>query len=112
MEYSKIDPDFKQKWVKALRSGRYRQGDGALRLSGGDGKGYRYCCLGVACNIESSRKWKAEGAGLFAWNGFEAKKDDHFLEFGLGDEVTAHLIQMNDGGIPFNEIADWIETNL
>ena len=31
------------KWVKALRSGKYRQGSGCLRPYGG-----RYCCLGVA----------------------------------------------------------------
>ena len=34
-----------QKWVDALRSGKYEQGHGQLR------KGDRYCCLGVACDV-------------------------------------------------------------
>lgn len=66
MSYSKIDPEFKAKWVAALRSGDYIQGTGGLRFvprsivddmdaasdirgpSRADG---RFCCLGVACDL-------------------------------------------------------------
>ena len=34
-----------QKWVSALLSGKYKQGDGFLK------KGGKYCCLGVLCDI-------------------------------------------------------------
>lgn len=37
-------------WVKALRSGRYRQATDTLRYVDSS-KNMRYCCLGVACNL-------------------------------------------------------------
>jgi fatty acid-binding protein DegV len=36
-----MDKDIKAKWLEALRSGRYRQGEGALRVDD------KFCCLGV-----------------------------------------------------------------
>jgi hypothetical protein len=41
----KLDPDFKAKWVAALRSGDYQQGTGNLDYMG------KFCCLGVACRL-------------------------------------------------------------
>jgi len=38
-----------QKWVKALRSGKYKQGRNRLR------KKDRFCCLGVLCELERPR---------------------------------------------------------
>lgn len=35
----------KTKWVKALRSGKYKQGKGALKKNG------NFCCLGVLCDL-------------------------------------------------------------
>jgi hypothetical protein len=35
----------KRRWVKALRSGEYKQTKGALRADSG------YCCLGVLCDL-------------------------------------------------------------
>jgi hypothetical protein len=37
----------KNKWIKALRSGDYKQTEGALRA------GDAFCCLGVLCNIHA-----------------------------------------------------------
>lgn len=34
-----------EEWVKALRSGEFKQGKGALQTPGG------FCCLGVACKV-------------------------------------------------------------
>lgn len=41
-----MNPEIKEKWVKALRSGVYKQGSGVLRSTN-----ERYCCLGVLCEI-------------------------------------------------------------
>ena len=44
----KVTPKQKEhlrKWVEALRSGDYKQAEGALS------RGDSYCCLGVACDI-------------------------------------------------------------
>jgi len=37
----KMPKELKQRWVDALRSGKYKQAQGALKKDGG------YCCLGV-----------------------------------------------------------------
>lgn len=37
--------EWADKWVKALRSGEYKQGTGKLQ------QGENYCCLGVLCKI-------------------------------------------------------------
>ena len=39
-----------RKWVKALRSGRYRQTREVLKSTDGN-KHAAYCCLGVACKL-------------------------------------------------------------
>jgi hypothetical protein len=36
----------KDKWIAALRSGKYKQGSCALRSADDE-----YCCLGVACDV-------------------------------------------------------------
>lgn len=41
-----MNPDIKERWIAALRSGEYEQGTATLR--GTDGK---YCCLGVLCEL-------------------------------------------------------------
>jgi len=46
----KMNPEVKEKWVKALRSGEYKQGREYLR------KDDKYCCLGVLCDIYSKAK--------------------------------------------------------
>lgn len=40
-----MNQEVKQKWVKALRSGKYLQGYGFLA------KNDRFCCLGVLCEL-------------------------------------------------------------
>lgn len=41
----KMNADVKAKWVAALRSGNYEQGEGALQTVNG------FCCLGVLCDL-------------------------------------------------------------
>jgi len=46
-------------WIKALRSGKYRQGKGRLDYEG------KFCCLGVACCVApvASRSFNGQLAG-------------------------------------------------
>lgn len=41
---------FIREWVRALRSGKYRQGKQRLKTSKG-----RFCCLGVACDLLAAK---------------------------------------------------------
>lgn len=56
----------RQAWVRALRSGDFLQGAGALvRYSCGDPtKGYEYCCLGVAVSMHPDHVVRSAGPGL------------------------------------------------
>lgn len=49
---STLPLDLKEKWVAALRSGKYKQGELRLRhKSDRDGEPDRFCCLGVLCDV-------------------------------------------------------------
>ena len=47
-----MKPSWKEKWVNALRSGKYKQTRGNLQ----DGDGF--CCLGVLCDLVDSEAWE------------------------------------------------------
>jgi hypothetical protein len=46
-----MDQSIKEKWVEALRSGDYEQGQGALRQKDQTENAEIFCCLGVLCDI-------------------------------------------------------------
>jgi hypothetical protein len=88
-------------WCAALRSGKYKQGCGALadtRL--GDGATI-HCCLGVAQEIFGLQQTK-NGAELI---------DDNECQATLGLDVMGQrdLSALNDDGKSFDQIADIIE---
>lgn len=96
----KLDPEFKAKWVAALRGGKYEQGTSYLHEAG------RYCCLGVACVVGGQ---KIVGNG-----GYIGPSNKNVPKILRGiNKTTGHLSQMNDSeSKSFNEIADYIESNL
>lgn len=85
-----MDRTIRDKWVAALRSGNYKQGRGALRLSAGsynheepasveDG----FCCLGVLSDVVGA-EWVFKGPGakqtaLFHTDGEEGEAHDNNL---------------------------------
>jgi hypothetical protein len=62
-----------QKWVEALRSGKFKQGIGQLEQVDDEGNSF-YCCLGVACVIAEE-------------NGVEVETFDGHLE---GQDLSSH----------------------
>lgn len=114
---NKLPPEFKAKWVQALRSGKYKQ----CRETLFDGVGY--CCLGVACKITGNRP-----KGLTIEKGTNGIPD---LITGQGNShysadynpIVERLASLNDGTkhsifnpkgkqYSFSQIADYIEANL
>lgn len=99
--------------VKALRSGEYNQGIGALRreTSGED----LYCCLGVLCSLDEKVTWSRSTVNNTRWVANEVCKS--FLPHstikwaGMNLAGERELARMNDIGDSFNEIADYIEKN-
>ena len=126
----KLPKPFKNKWLKALRSGDYEQGTDYLnyRHEGGTNA---FCCLGVACDI-SGVKWKKvkNSNGLEAPSGnnglpgytdlpkgiFEVLNQPYKggLEFPKWSDPTYMdaVAKMNDRGDSFNKIAAWIDKVL
>ncbi len=107
--------------VAALRSGKYTQGVDLLRT-----KDNRFCCLGVACDIANPLGW-TEGAvnmrhedtyttGLspVAQEYFGFHSDMGMPRMGAvsidGTNYGA-LSTANDAGVPFSDIADYIEAH-
>lgn len=111
----KLPVHFKNRWVKALRSGNYEQCQSSLY----DGNGY--CCLGVAGAICGVPKERMDFAGLLTEDhipfqevkkipkllrGENSKEDPNY------NELVKILTEMNDKGKSFKYIASYIERYL
>lgn len=122
-----------RRWVAALRSGEYAQTREALHNAETGG----YCCLGVACDLfvraHDGYEWRddpnAPVTQLPAVAGHDFLTADHLLPRPVAEwlgipgaaapEVVvegsdywddlAPLHELNDRGLPFDEIADLIE---
>jgi hypothetical protein len=103
-----------KKWTSALRSGRFKQTVGALKINDG------YCCLGVLCHIiteEQPNTRVIEKFNQILATGKDGKDqlgiipEDLFIEWtGFPYSIHWTLSTMNDKGHSFFEIADYIET--
>jgi len=111
----KLEKEFAQKWVDALKSGKYQQGEGYLEDSDG-----QYCCLGVACRMNHPRVDLKHKFFIDA-----SKKSKEYISKSLeknmpallrGIDIDQSFVQkvskMNDDGCSFIQIAYWIEKNV
>ena len=103
--------EIKDRWVEALRSGDYQQGERALK------EGENFCCLGVLCDLHAK-----EVGGSWA----DSRVENHQRYLGLlgflpGEvkfwagtrrSTSNELVRLNDKlNYTFEQIADWIEEN-
>lgn len=110
--------------VRSLLSGEYEQGQRALRVDD------KFCCLGVACDrfmkITGQGSWDFSRAGD---SGIPSFVVDHESSVGYmpkavlefygfvnthgrfynEEDTSVYLSELNDGGVPFVEIADTVE---
>lgn len=105
----------REQWTAALRSGEYKQCKGQLYRPGEEGG---YCCLGVlgvltgARRVDNNKGWRS---------GLEFDVDGTSEIYGayvpqtIADSVGIYsqqtLSDMNDKGMSFEEIADYIDRN-
>jgi hypothetical protein len=107
----KLPASFKKKWVKALRSGKYKQGTDALRSVTPE-EGTRYCCLGVACHVAGASGIKNKELISNDENG-KIKSINKVPAILRGEEgVPLVLARYNDRGKTFAQLADVIEKHL
>lgn len=95
-----LDKKLKAKWLRALRSGKFKQGRASLKMN--DGQTTRYCCLGVLCEVGKIRSQ----SDCYIRGGIDFGYDV------LPAGVQKKLGSMNDDGKRFPTIANWIEKNL
>ena len=126
-----MNPEVKQKWIGALRSGKYEQGSEKLRSVSG------YCCLGVLCDLyaqEHNTEWEFRGneeTNLQPQDYWYFDKESEFLPESVMNwaklfrnpmlriedddemfEVNEEVSTLNDEGYSFSTIADLIEAQM
>lgn len=117
----KLPVKFKEKWVSALRSGKYKQASNSLYNSTKNG----FCCLGVAANICGIGKNTLRNKGLIAKFNQEllelAIKNKKYPKLLMGSSyksdkdynyIVHKLVTFNDNGKSFKWIASYIERYL
>ncbi|KKL94045.1 hypothetical protein LCGC14_1868600 [marine sediment metagenome] len=118
-----MDQKVKQLWVAALRSGKYQQGVDKLR------KDDSYCVLGVLCDQFPGGEWvedrreceygfrvsMTEGIisyclpdAIVKW----AQVDDSLPGIQVNRDIHINLSSLNDGDMPFYQLADCIDWGL
>lgn len=132
-----MNKNIAKKWVKALRSGKYKQGWGYLKTTNNEGNPF-HCCLGVLCELynEEQRRSKKKQMKVreVEWDGVSAIRFGHgntYLGVKLlpknvqdwagmktpdgivNDRYVRHkdLTELNDCGKDFDSIAKIIERN-
>lgn len=119
-----MNKEIADKWVAALKSGKYSQGTEYLRYEEYDGT-ETFCAVGVLCNEIDPTVWKKipidddESEFVFSFDGNEHGIDDETFkecEFSGHPNETGcpihQIYRMNDDELcSFTEIAEYIEQN-
>lgn len=85
---SKMNKKVKAKWVKALKSGEFKQGKNTLKNNG------KYCCLGVLCELYRKETGKGK------WKRTTGGPASKIADFHLSDKDIGF-------GLPANGVCDW-----
>lgn len=114
----KMNPEVKAKWTAALRSGEYTQGKNQLKTATG-----KFCCLGVLCDLhakETGGEWQLRGEDGESYGKAALALPPVVREWATlpsspmieTPELHESLMNLNDGGKSFAEIADLIDAHL
>lgn len=108
----------KKLWIKALRSGKWKQGRAWLRIDGTRDGEPEFCCLGVLCDLHSratDTAWKGRyydqasatlPISVQQWAGIDDADPI------LAPRLRTRASTFNDNGKTFEFIADRIEKYL
>ena len=115
-----MDKRLKNKWLKALRSRKYKQGQNYLKYYAD--KLPEHCCLGVLCEVAGVSGEVVDNLAYFG-NSSEVLDNNLRTKFKISEKEMNILTAMNDGEFcpdtktfytpkKFYQIARWIERNL
>ncbi len=102
-----MDKLYKEKWIDALRSGKYKQTRFELKTFDN-----HFCAVGVLCDIYYKDKWIINLIDQSSYAILEEDYDTMMnnLNFNINELIT--IIEMNDQYLSFDKIANYIEENL
>jgi hypothetical protein len=130
--------DVAKKWVKALRSGKYKQGETYLKQLNDNGQA-KHCCLGVLCELYNDEmkknhkkmlsnkiRTKTSGADCIIFNNKEGELPKVVMKWAdIIDPIGRFAVEnpdygadmycladLNDSGKKFTTIANIIEKNV
>lgn len=114
-----MKPEIKEKWLEALRSGRYTQARENLKKVDAQGR-TSYCCLGVLSEImevPSKPRYAGDRVKSFQYPGYTSASGYPDPDWArevcdLTNDEMYTLAEKNDSGDSFEMIADYIEEKL
>jgi hypothetical protein len=126
-----MNPEVKQKWIAALRSGKYEQSSERLRSVSG------YCCLGVLCDLyaqEHNTQWEFRGneetnlqpqdywyfgdeseylpESVMDWAGLKVPNPSVRIDDEDNCYYEDQIANVNDSGYTFNDLSKLIQEQL
>lgn len=103
---TKMKPSIRDRWIKALRSGKYEQTTGTLcHFDSASSEPISYCCLGVLTHILKDPNGDLGNCSLLS--------EEILKKTGLTNPVQEKLANLNDDSKwSFNRIASYIERYL
>jgi len=111
-KFDKLPKRFKEKFVAALRSGKYRKCTGELY----NPEKNTYCILGVAGAVAQVSKKKLKDNDDLEFTTYRYGKNNKVPKTLRGEgenPVDQYLMGQNDNNVwSFRKAADWIEKNL
>lgn len=112
-----MNEEYKERWLTAFRSGKYKQGRRVLR-----GSKDHYCCLGVLCDVANPEGWEKDDTNAWCNEGVDYLPSDkvidmtgfnHSHDFIRYNGEPHEIFVLNDTyKLSFDEIADLIEEQL
>lgn len=98
--------DVMKRWIKALRSGEYKQGRGCLRTDNNE-----FCCLGVLCDVVNPNSWTLRADNRWTSDGKSAYPSESACwSAGISIVEAPALSGMNDSDeLSFVAIANYLE---
>lgn len=113
-----------EKWIDALRSGRYKQNKNSLISK----DGCSYCVIGVLCDLIDPFAWRVyyeknseRNLGFINtqmyWRNYSYSSIPDFVvktleHFNLNFNAIKYIMKLNDSGSCFDELADFIENSV
>ena len=107
------DPEVKARWLKALRSGEYEQGKGALGQKVGTiKKTKQMCCLGVTAHVEGIGEWRCDNMYIVGDSSSVLTESNNHLGLNGDAYGVLRILMAKNDGASIEVLEDGVITEL